>query len=195
MQTSFYSLRYGTFIGLAFLSWPASAEAQARTAGIVFGHYQLDKIGTAAGGRERVWTAGVRLAVPALAGAAELAAAAEYGIVRDHPQAPRILALRAEFVHMARSEPSAEVRPTLIAGLSVAYFRSTLFALTQTGVLESINHSVQVLGVGGIGFALRLSPALAVAPRVEGLVPVLRTEADPKSPIYLRWALNITTRF
>jgi hypothetical protein len=96
---------------------------------------------------------------------------------------------------MGRSNAAAEVRPTIVGGISVIYFRSTVFAQSLIGPpLGFTQTSWQVVGVGGLGFTIQLNPAVAIAPRVEGLVPFARTVDDPESGVYLRWAVNLGWR-
>jgi hypothetical protein len=96
---------------------------------------------------------------------------------------------------MARSRDAAAVRPTLVGGMSAIYFRNTLAYQTLVGRGGEITQSsLQVTAVGGLGFSIRLTPAVAIAPRVEGLIPLARTRADPAAEVYLRWSLIMIGR-
>lgn len=155
---------------------------------------------TSGSGRERVWTLGVRVGLPAFGRKGEFGFTLEHSVLGNQSQGPKVFALRTELQYALRSPPAAIVRPHVVAGLGAIHFQSSglIFPATcpagfNVCVLTRGYSSSgwQLTGSAGVGLTVALSPMLWLAPRAEGVLPLWRLSGGSDAPLYVRWSLAL----
>ncbi len=177
---------------------PCALTAQGPVLGATVAHYQFGTA-TSRGGRERVWTLGVRVGLP-VGRNGELGLAAERSFLRNQSQGPSVFALRTELQYGLRSPPPATVWPHVVAGLGMLHFQSNALVFSATCPFVCVtapgysSSGWQVTGSAGLGLTLQLSPMLWLAPRVEGVLPLWRLSGGSEAAVYVRWSLALAWR-
>ena len=177
---------------------PRALTGQGLVLGPTAAHYQFGTA-TLRGGRERVWTLGVRVGLP-VGRNGELGLAAERSFLRNQSQGPSVFALRTELQYALRSPRGAIVRPHVVAGLGVLHFQSNALVFSATCPFVCVtapgysSSGWQVTGSAGLGLTLQLSPMLWLAPRVETVLPLWRLSGGSEAPVYVRWSLAVAWR-